>query len=118
MPVGVGLDSAGYSCGKNCHRGLVLVMNDLDTLVDFLSKDDRVRIQCHDPLPPEYSYASLSTMVLDAIFSIGVRYEQVKAVVTRHANWQQYDPWHSGEADPYPLSKLILEGRECTVEQF
>jgi hypothetical protein len=93
-------------------------MNKLDALVNFLSKDDRVRTLCQEPLPPEYSYASLSTMLLDAIFSIGVHYGQVKAVVARHAECQQYDPWHFGEADPYPLPDLILEGREGTAEQF
>ncbi len=93
-------------------------MNKLDTLVAFLSKDERVRTLCQKPLPPEYSYASLSTMLLDAIFSIGVRYEQVQGVVGRHAKCQNYDPWHFGETDPYPLPKLILEGREGTPEQF
>jgi len=93
-------------------------MNKSDALVDFLSKDDRVRIQCKEPLPPEYSYASLSTMLLDAIFSIGVHYGQVTAVVARHAKSQQYDRWESGETDPYPLPKLILEGRQGTPEQF
>jgi len=93
-------------------------MNKLDALVDFLSKDDRVRSLCREPLPPEYSYASLSTMLLDAIFSIGVHYGQVEAVVARHAKCQQYNLRDSGEADPYPLPKLILEGTESTAEQF
>jgi len=57
-------------------------------------------------------------MLLDAIFSIGVHYGQVKALVARHAKCQQYDPWHFGETDPYPLSNLILEGREGTAERF
>ena len=96
----------------------VLMTNKLDSLVDFLSKDDRVRILCQEPLPPEYSYASLSTMVLDAIFSIGVRYGQVKAVIERHAKHQKYDPLDFGKPDPYPLPKLILEGKEGTPQQF
>jgi hypothetical protein len=65
-----------------------------------------------------YSYASLSAMLLDAIFSIGVRYGQVKAVIARHSKCQQYDPWHFGEADPYPLPALIAEGQKGTPEQF
>lgn len=77
--------------------------NRLDALIEFLSQDERVRALCQQPLPAEYSYASLSTMLLDAIFSIGVRYGQVKAVVARHAKCQQYDPWQFGDADPYPL---------------
>jgi len=115
----------GSSVGA-VHRKVALTMqtvemrvtNKLDALVDFLSKDDRVRALCQEPLPPEYSYASLSTMLLDAIFSIGVRYEQVKAVVARHEKRHQYDSRHFGEADPYPLPKLIREGREGTFEQF
>jgi hypothetical protein len=94
------------------------MVNKLDALVDFLSKDDRVRSLCQEPLPPEYSYTSLSTMLLDAIFSIGVHYGQVKAVVARHAECQQYDRWEFGKADPYPLPNLILEGREATADQF
>jgi hypothetical protein len=62
---------------------LVLAMNRLDTLVGCLAKDDQVRTQCQKPLPPEYDYASLSTMLLDAIFSIGIHYGQVKALVAR-----------------------------------
>ena len=98
--------------------GIAADGNKLDTLIDFLSQDERVRALCQQPLPAEYSYASLSTMLLDAIFSIGVRYGQVKAVVARHAKCQQYDPWQFGNADPYPLPKLIMEGREGTAEQF
>jgi len=93
-------------------------MNKVDALVDFLSKDDRVRSLCRKPLPPEYSYASLSTMLLDAIFSIGVHYGQVTAVVARHAKCQLYNPWDFGDADPYPLPNLILEGTEGTAEQL
>jgi hypothetical protein len=77
-------------------------MDKLDALIDFLSKDNRVRTLFQKPLPPEYSYASLSTMLLDAIFSIGVRYGQVKAVVARHAKSRQYDPGQFGEADLTP----------------
>jgi hypothetical protein len=47
----------------------MLMINKLDAVVDFLSKDDRVRTLCQEPLPSEYHYASLSTMLLDAIFS-------------------------------------------------
>jgi hypothetical protein len=93
-------------------------MNEPDAVVEFLSRDERVRVLCQEPLPPEYSYASLSTMLLDAIFSIGVRYGQVKAVIARHAKCQQYDPWQFSDVDPYPLPKLILEGRQGTAEEF
>jgi hypothetical protein len=94
------------------------VMNKLNILIDFLAKDDRARILCKEPLPPEYSYASLSTMLLDAIFSIGVRYRQVEALVRRHAKCQKYDPRRFGETDPYPLPNLIREGRAGTPEEF
>jgi hypothetical protein len=90
----------------------------LDALVDFLSKDDRVRTLCKQPLPPEYNYASLSTMVMDAIFSISVNYGQVKAVVARHARFHGYDAWHQDAVDPYPLPELIREGRAILIEDF
>jgi hypothetical protein len=35
-------------------------------------------------LPHEYSYSSLSLCVIDAVYSIGVRYEDVQAVVRRY----------------------------------
>jgi hypothetical protein len=105
--------------GRTAERVVVgSEMKAIETLINVLANDERVKLLCEDPLPPEYSYASLSTMLLDAIFSIGVRYGQVKAVVARHAASQQYDPWHFGAADPYPLPKLISEGRAGTPEQF
>lgn len=92
--------------------------SDLTALVAFLSNDEEVKLLCKSQLPSEYSYASLSTMLLDAIFSIGVRYGQVKAVVARHTASQKYDPWRRGAEDPYPLRELIREGRSGTDEQF
>jgi hypothetical protein len=89
-----------------------------EALIKFLSNDEKVKVFCNEPLPAEYSYASLSTMLLDAIFSIGVRYGQVRKVVAEHARSQQYDSLASGVADPYPLAKLIAEGRTNTFEQF
>jgi len=89
-----------------------------EALIKFLSDDEEVEVFCKEPLPPEYSYASLSTMLLDAIFSIGVRYGQVRKVVAKHARSQQYDSAALGVADPYPLAKLIAEGRASTFEQF
>lgn len=90
----------------------------VDALVVVLSRDARVRAWCQRPLPREYSYASLTAMLLDAIFSIGVRYEQVKALIARHAKRHQYDPWQSGNVDPYPLPELIEEGEQGTPLQF
>jgi hypothetical protein len=93
-------------------------MTAVDALVDFLAGDERVKKFCNEPLSPEYSYASLSAMLLDAIFSIGVRYGQVKKLVAQHAASHKYDPWRLGAADPYPLPRLITEGRAGTAKQF
>lgn len=93
-------------------------MRDLDKLVDRLSEDERVRTLCQQPLPREFNYTSLSAALLDAIFSIGVHYAQVTALISRHKGLRGYDPWYVGSADPYPLPDLIREGRKGTPMQF
>jgi len=62
-------------------------------------------------LDREYHYNSLSLCVIDAVFSIGVRYEGVRAVVRRYCEYfglDQYRPDRS--AVPAKASQEALSG--------
>ena len=59
----------------------------------------------------EYHYNSLSLCVIDAVFSIGVRYEGVRAVVRRYCEYfglEEYRPDQS--AVPAKASQEALSG--------
>jgi hypothetical protein len=57
------------------------------------------------PLPPEYFYSSLPLCIIDAVFSIGVRFQSVRNTV---AFWCRTQGWPCGRED----------GAERTVEDF
>lgn len=48
---------------------------------------ERVLDLAKEALPPEYHYQSLPLCVIDAVFSIGVRYESTRNVVKRYADY-------------------------------
>lgn len=49
-------------------------------------------------LPNEYSYSSLSLCVIDAVYSIGVKYEDVQAVVRRYCQYFNIPEFRSDES--------------------
>lgn len=58
-----------------------------DRDVAMLAAACRSSLDLDAPLGEEYRYGHLSLCVLDAVFSIGVRYESTQAVVARYAAW-------------------------------
>src|SRR5437870_3285216 len=63
--------------------------DNLVRLVDFIGK----KVELAEKLNEPYRYQSLPLCVVDAVFSLGVRYGQVKKVVNRFCDenkWQKY----------------------------
>jgi hypothetical protein len=63
-------------------------------------------------LPEEYRYAGVAHCVLDAVFSIGVRYEATRAVVARYCNARGIERLRPSESFPpidaqEPLSVFV-----------
>lgn len=75
-------------------------------------------------LPNEYRYRHLSLALIDAIYSIGVRYEGVRATVLRYADSQGLAPYHDSFetrppiADQEPLSHLIQQYESRGIESM
>ena len=75
-------------------------------------------------LDREYHYNSLSLCVMDAVFSIGVRYESVQAVVRRYCEYfrlVQYRPEQSAvpaKASQEALSALIRHFDDLGLERM
>lgn len=55
--------------------------------LELLVAECRRNLQLGESLGDEYRYAHLALCVVDAIYSIGVRYESTQAVVARYAVW-------------------------------
>ncbi len=77
-------------------------------------------------LPNEYRYGSLDLCAIDAVFSIGVRYEGVQAVVSRYAAQRGVETFRSSaeypaREDRRPISDLVqfvdTRGVEATTEK-
>ena len=85
---------------------------DVTRLVDYIIETGLVPVD----LPPEYAYASLPLCIIDAVFSIGVRYAGVTATIQRFcANtvWRVYggDMANSGQGERAITDLLaILDG--------
>lgn len=76
-------------------------------------------------LSDSYFYSSLSLCVIDAVFSIGVRYSSVKNTVANYADYFGLKMHRSREENSYPssleqnsLKTLISEIDQLTVEKF
>jgi hypothetical protein len=83
----------------------------------------RESLQLGDALGDEYSYAHLSLCVLDAVYSIGVRYESTRAVVQRYAEWAHLTPTRAtAELPPresqQPLSALVDQIADLGPDRF
>lgn len=69
-------------------------------------------------LPSEYRYAHLSLALIDAIFSLGARYESTRATVLRYARTVGLKPFRESVAkwpalaDQQPLDDLVILYRQ------
>src|SRR5438094_856776 len=61
------------------------------------------------PLGDEYRYGHLSLCVLDAVYSIGVRYQATAAVVRRYAAWASLNRCRATDPLPPPSAQQPLE---------
>jgi hypothetical protein len=75
------------------------------------------------PLGDEYRYAHVSLCVLDAVFSIGVRYAAIAATVRRYARWASLALSRVGSALParaaqQPLGAFVAHVADLGPERF
>ncbi|MEO6350844.1 MAG: hypothetical protein ABIP53_09345 [Candidatus Limnocylindrales bacterium] len=83
----------------------------------------RSKLSPDDQLGDEYRYAHLSLCVLDAVYSIGVRYESTRAVVRRYAAWAQLTRNRPADELPprhiqQPRSELVEHIAQGGVDSF
>ena len=73
-------------------------------------------------LGDEYYYPSISQCVVDAIFSIGVRYVSTRATVKRFSSYFSIpllrDTTDLPEHDPFPISSLLAEYEKFGADYF
>ncbi|MDZ4056191.1 MAG: hypothetical protein U1D69_04360 [Polynucleobacter sp.] len=95
-----------------------------EEILNRLAESCRQTLDLNHPLSDEYYYAHLACCVLDAVFSIGVRYASTRQVVIRYC--QAYDlnrlrPPGSPLPDPEqqePLSRLVERIEAVGPESF
>jgi hypothetical protein len=83
----------------------------------------RRRLDLGAPPGDEYRYAHLSLCVLDAVFSIGVRYQATAATVRRYARWASLVLTRGGSALPtraaqQPLGAFVAHVADLGPERF
>ena len=84
-------------------------------LADYIETTDLPQAQ----LPDEYRYASLPLCIIDAVFSIGVRYETTRATVERfcrNTGWSKFAESREGRGAGTNSIKELLklyEGLSC-----
>jgi len=81
------------------------------------------RLDLAAPLGDEYRYAHVSLCVLDAVFSIGVRYQATAATVRRYARWASLELTRGGSALParaaqQPLGAVVAHVADLGPERF
>lgn len=72
-------------------------------------------------LPDEYYYTCLPLCLLDAVFSIGVKYPSTRNVVQRYCDEYKipcYDREHRGLKEPHMISDLIRNIETAGVDSF
>lgn len=109
-------------------RGVTSVGRDSERVdssrdVDLLVAGCRSTLRLSEPLGDEYRYAHLSLCVLDAIYSIGVKYQSTQAVVARYAAWAGLTQNRPGDVLPsieaqQPLGALVDHVREVGPDSF
>jgi hypothetical protein len=96
-------------------------MADLDRLLETMIRT----LPLHDPgLGREYRYQHLTLALIDAVFSIGIRYPVTEHVVWAYAEWQGLTPYRDDEAQwppirtQEPLDALLALARSVGVERL
>jgi hypothetical protein len=97
----------------------VTAATDVAALVTLCQRNLALEVSLGD----EYRYAHLSFCVIDAVFSIGVRYESTQAVVERYAEWAQLVRNRPADAFPardaqQPLTVLVEHIEQIGAESF
>ncbi|WP_371323173.1 hypothetical protein VX159_12240 [Dechloromonas sp. ZY10] len=99
-------------------------MDDAEKLanhIETLAKQGKL-VLASAKLPDEYFYSSLSLCVIDSVFSIGVRYQQVQAVVNRYCDYYNLN---QDRRTPPPvaeqerrLESLVMRINQLGVQAF
>jgi len=89
----------------------------------LLAEACRAQLSLPVVLGDEYRYAHLSLCILDAVFSIGVRYEGTAAAVRRYAEWAKIPLSRShtqlpAHADQQPIGDFIADVEKLGPERF
>jgi hypothetical protein len=61
-------------------------------------------------LPPEYNYSHLPICVIDAVFSIGVRYQSVTNTINKFCNYLKIDKFSATEELTVSEFLILMEG--------
>lgn len=73
--------------------------NDIQLIIENI----RQKVNLSINLPDEYYYAHLPCCIIDAVFSIGVRYSSTRNVVIRYCEYLEIDRIRNNRNSEYPL---------------
>lgn len=98
-----------------------LKLNSVSPIAKLVDQIERLELTIPE-LPSEYRYASLPLCVIDAVFSIGVRYTSTQRVVEqfcKHTGWTRSAVSRgSREVGEHGVRKLIAIGDEIGPEEM
>ena len=92
--------------------------------VDMLAEKIKLHLDLRHPLSPEYYYGHLACCVMDAVHSIGVRYEATRQVPIRYCeahSVRRLRPYGAGfpvQSDQERLSTLVSRIEDIGHERF
>ncbi|WP_037912798.1 hypothetical protein [Sulfobacillus thermosulfidooxidans] len=95
--------------------------NDVDRLISYMESTLNLD---HLTLPAEFRYAHLSLALIDAVFSIGIKYTVTQRVVANYARFRGLAPYRSDEdrwpdpSEQEPLSHFLELGNTHEPEQL
>src|ERR1700730_1196773 len=92
------------SCGAVCFLRFLSPMSEIDKLVAYI----RSRLTDLNAAPTDaaYEYASVPLCVIDAVFSIGVRYESTERTVTEFCERYHWQRDGRGRTKEYTVSEF------------
>lgn len=101
------------SASLTSSKDAITVADQCDTLLDLANAS----------LANEHLYQSLPLCVIDAVFSIGVKYESVKNVVSRYCDYfgvkrLRNESFFASEAEQVSISLLVQQIEQLGIEHF
>ena len=117
----------GVGLEKHQEKRKVIVMSNkafTATQFDILEKELEENFDLDEiELPDEYRYSSLPLCLIDAIFSIGVKYSSTKNTVMRYCDYYHIQKYRDSEdylpvEQQHILSELIKNIKEAGTEYF